>query len=750
MIEITIFSVSFVFSGIIIYILGLLWFGDTRNRQSKSFFTLGVFVTFWTLFNGIAVISSEQFFPIIYTLRIMMVAIVPFAVFWFILNFAQIPNLKSRKVIFMVWFFPVLDALAMLTNPLHKLMFSDYLFPTPARNIGFWVHTGGDFVVVIISFIILLRHIFRHARKEPMVIAAGFGTFIPYILNMLYTMGVRFIPYDITPLGFFITFMLFAVSSYRSQLFNIRAMTLNNIYSLLKDVIVVFNDRSLLMDYSPHAGKVFPGFDFANGQKSLGDFFSYLREEAVECSPKNLLDPAIGGTVERNGEIKLRRENGAEVTFTVTLRIIIVMNRPTGYILVMSDVSTYRSMITEIKEQNARNAQLREEAEAASVAKSTFLANMSHEIRTPLNAVIGMTLVAKKTAADEKTKTAIDEIETASKHLLGLLNNVLDMSKIESGKFELVDETFPLGTAMDEVEELILQRCEEKNISLKTSFGEIKNSRVTGDQVRLKQILINLLGNAVKFTPENGSIGFALDVQEESEKTIKVRFTVTDSGIGMTEEQIGRLFKTFSQADASIFSRFGGTGLGLSISQNLVQMMGGQITVKSRPGEGTAFEFTLVFPRAEESPVSVKAPEEQIPDLSGRRMLLAEDVEINRVILKELLSETRVSIDEAANGEEVVAAFSSKPQGYYDLVFMDIQMPKMDGYEATRRIRALDRPDAGTIPIIAMTASAYREDIKNALAAGMNGHLSKPIEIEAIMRMLAEKLGRKPGAGASA
>ena len=757
--ELSIFSISIIFCGIIVYILGHLWFGDTRNRQSKSFFTLGVLVSFWTLMNAIAIVSAEQFFPYMYTLRITMVSIIPFSVFWFILNFAQVRILKYRSFMFLIWFFPVLDALAMLTNPLHHLMFLDYAYPIPTRGIGFWIHTGGDFIALVICFIVLLRHIFKNARKEPLVIAAGFGTFFPYILNMLYTFGARFIPYDITPLGFFITFMLFSLSSYRSQLFNLKAMTLTSIYSLLKDVILVINERSFIMDASPAAAEAFPDFSFNAGQSSLGDFFSYIKNQDSKRIPENLFDPLENGMTERKGELRLHRQDGRLVTFMVTLRTITVRNRPTGSILVMSDVSIYRSMISEINEQNVKLAELRKAAEAASKAKSAFLANMSHEIRTPLNAVIGMALIARKSAKNEKTLNAIGEIETASRHLLGLLNNVLDMSKIESGKFELIQEAFPLKTAMTEVRDLIQQRCEEKNINLEADFECIKNYSVMGDQIRLKQIAINLLGNSVKFTPENGTIAFKLNVIEESDNSVKIHFIVSDNGIGMSEDQLARLFKTFSQADSSIFNRFGGTGLGLSISQNLTHMMGGEITVQSIPGEGSSFEYTLSFPKAGEVREPGDMQGEIVPDLTGKRILLVEDVEINRIILIELLADTHVEIEEAADGEVAVSIFAAKPQGYYDLIFMDIQMPVLDGYEATRRIRAIEAERSSAsiahgfnpetpqlsgqpqeVPIIAMTANAYKEDIEKSLASGMNSHLAKPIDINAVMQVLAEKL----------
>jgi signal transduction histidine kinase/ActR/RegA family two-component response regulator len=586
------------------------------------------------------------------------------------------------------------------------------------------------------------RHIFRQTRKEPLIIITGISLFIPYILNILYTTGIRFIPYDITPLGFFITFMLFAVSSYRSQLFNIKGRTLNSIYSLLEDVILVVNERGLIIDASPTAEKVFQNFSFTSEQVSLKDFAAWLKGRVIEANPENIFDLAGTGIVKENGEISLQMEEGRSITFSVMLRTITARNRPIGHVLVMSDVSSYRSMISEINKQNSRLMEFREAAEAASKAKSTFLANMSHEIRTPLNVVIGMALIARKSAEDDKTITAIEEIETASKHLLRLLNNILDMSKIESNKLELVNEIFPLRTTMNEVAEFILHRCAEKDIRMEVAFGDMKNHRIMGDQFRLKQILLNLLGNAVKFTPEDGTIVFAVKAEKEINKSVKVYFRITDTGMGMSEEQLGRIFKPFSQADDTIFNRFGGTGLGLSISQSLTQMMGGEITVKSKPREGTSFEFCLSFPMVGESIIEPNAVD-ALPNLIGKRLLLVEDVEINRIILSELLTDTKAEIEEATTGEAAVLIFDSKPLGYYDLILMDIIMPGIDGYEATRRIRSLPRADAETIPIIAMTAQTSKEDIEKALASGMNGHLSKPIEMDTVLRLLSEKLVRK-------
>ena len=395
-----------------------------------------------------------------------------------------------------------------------------------------------------------------------------------------------------------------------------------------------------------------------------------------------------------------------------------------------------------------RTRDLEEQTTAAMIAsraKGEFLAHMSHEIRTPLNAIIGMTLIAQKNSETEKTKASLEEISVASNHLLGILNDILDMAKIESGKFALIHEPFEIISALQEVSEIIKMRCQEKQIEFIQFYKYIPKLTVLGDKLRLKQVLINLLGNSVKFTPEHGRVELRCEIAKTEAREVFFYFSITDSGIGMSEEQIKKLFNAFEQTDSKIAVNYGGTGLGLVISQDLVTQMGGQISVKSKPGEGSVFSFTIGLEITDEIKQEIQVPDNFVPDLNDKHILLAEDIDINRVIIIELLSETHVKIDEAVDGQDAVNKFAEKEPGYYDFIFMDVQMPVMNGYEATRRIREIENerfaqnPAARPIPIYAMTANAYREDIDKAIQAGMNGHIAKPVDIKIIMKILSEQ-----------
>jgi len=603
---------------------------------------------------------------------------------------------------------------------------------------------------------------------------------------------------------------------------------------------------------------------FANS--ALEQFIGRKREELIglPCNSWNIgicntEDCAINCAKRGLKQTRFQHEGA---TYQVEVKTLTdKQNEISGFIEVIQDITELETI-----------AELEAEAKAASHAKSDFLANMSHEIRTPMNAIMGMTAIGKASNDIKQMKYALDKIENASTHLLGIINEVLDISKIEAGKFELSDEDFNLEKMLQRVVNVVSFRLDEKQQHFIMNIDKDIPVVLIGDDQRLSQIITNLLANAIKFTPVKGTITFNANLVSENDDSSEILVEVIDSGIGISPEQQSRLFQSFQQAEKSTSHRFGGTGLGLAISKSIVEMMGGRIWVESEIDKGAKFAFTFWMKRGDSSKYEMTIRETNWKNLQilavddnngisgylksfvesygahcdvascgsealelvykngaydiyfiewkladmdairlsselgahspekpktivalisnvewgdieesakkagisgflpkplfpsavadiinaflgvvghqidetvenaplvflGKNVLLAEDVEINREIVLALLEHTQLNIECADNGAEALRMFKEAPDKY-DMILMDIQMPEMDGYEATRQIRALDHEKAATVPIVAMTASAFREDVRRCIEAGMNDHMSKPFETEVLIDKL--------------
>ena len=436
--------------------------------------------------------------------------------------------------------------------------------------------------------------------------------------------------------------------------------------------------------------------------------------------------------------ISLAMISPADELFRNSLLIALFM--VSSLILLLYSVVTSRRLLDNVE----LNVVLRERAEAASLAKSTFLSNMSHEIRTPLNAVLGFTQLSRIGGKEENLQENLRHIENSSRHMLSIINDILDMSKIEAGKLEIARVIFSLKNCIEDINDIIQSSVAVKGVSYKCDGNSLEPYWVYGDDMRLKQVVLNLLSNAVKFTESGGSVNLTGSLIEERNGVLWIRFDVQDTGIGMSPEKMDRLFQPFEQGDDRTTRIFGGTGLGLAISKAIVEMMQGSISIASHEGEGSTFTVIVGLDRAEaQMDLKDEASDDQEGGLSGVRILLVDDVDLNREIVIEMLRDTGATFYETSNGQEAVDAFINSPEGYFDLVLMDVQMPVLDGYSASRLIRSAERGDANSICILALTANAFREDFHAAIEAGMDGHIAKPFDYTKLLSTVGEELHRK-------
>ncbi len=401
-----------------------------------------------------------------------------------------------------------------------------------------------------------------------------------------------------------------------------------------------------------------------------------------------------------------------------------------------------------MKEQQLLLMDSLKRAEEGNRSKTSFLFNMSHDIRTPMNAILGFTEIAQRNKNDEARLTdCLEKIQISGKHLLHLINNVLDMSKIESGKVTLTEDLCDLEERVEKVRDVLQSEVHKKHLTFEVDTSNVKNKLVCCDTLRLDQILFNILNNAVKFSKPNGNVLLTLrqepcDIREYAAYEIRVK----DTGIGMSPEFLSHIFEPFEREHTSTVSQTQGTGLGMSITKNLVDLMGGTIDVSSQPDKGTEFVLHFTFKLQEQEPHTPQQPETgtaTADEFSGKRILLVEDNELNMEIARELLCEVGFITEAAQNGQIAVDMVQSSESGYYDAVLMDIQMPVMNGYQASRAIRSLDNKDLADIPIIALTANAFDEDKKEALANGMNAHIAKPVDAGILYETLRNILSGK-------
>lgn len=474
---------------------------------------------------------------------------------------------------------------------------------------------------------------------------------------------------------------------------------------------------------------------------------SVFREEFLrKYSRKPLLEAFDKGV--RNVSMELRRmgdDGQFHWIFIQAVRVDSPYTEDVMEITMIKNIDEERRIQEEYLEKERKAKLILEEAlekaEAANRAKGDFLSKMSHDIRTPMNAIMGMTCLAQHHLNDpDKLSEYLEKIEISSAHLLGLINEVLDMSKIENGKMELTEFKFDLCQLLQDVVLMVQPDIQKRRQKISVEIAKEIHSQVLGDGQRLRQVLVNVLENASKYTQPEGRISISLAELEEAESNMGTyRFVIEDTGIGIKKEFLNHIFEPFSRADDSRISKTAGTGLGLTIVRNVVHMMGGEIQVESEYGKGSRFTITLLFEKKNGGlPAEKKEGQELTDQFCDLKILLVEDNELNQQIAKEMLTILGPEVEVAENGQEALEMILRNPPFYYDLIYMDIQMPVMDGFEAAERIRNSGKERIKELPIIAMTANAFAEDVKKTKISGMNGHLSKPIDMDQLRKSLVQ------------
>ena len=428
--------------------------------------------------------------------------------------------------------------------------------------------------------------------------------------------------------------------------------------------------------------------------------------------------------------------------------ISIIVGVGTIILLIVRNNNVLRSVARErqtyadsLREKNIQLEESVKQAQSANLAKTSFLSNMSHDIRTPMNAIIGFTNIARKQNKQEDVGKCLDKIEESSEHLLTLINDVLDISRIESGKIIYEPYSADITKVIDVVISIVQGFMTGRNLTFNIERTRLETPYVVTDPVRIREVLVNILSNAVKFTEDGGSITFSADYRKaDGEKKILVRYTITDTGIGISKEFLENIFDEFSQENTGARTQYKGTGLGMPITKHYVEMMGGTISIESEKGVGTTVVVEIPMEQTSEEKIQNDVSYEKA-NLNGVKVLVAEDNDLNAEIAVFQLEEYGMKVTRVEDGQEAVDTFADNPVGTFDVILMDIMMPRLNGYEAAKKIRSMDnRSDADTIPIIAMTANAFAEDVQASLNAGMNAHIAKPLVIEEVIKVISANL----------
>ena len=737
-IKIIVFTLSLLLFFCFVYINANLWFRGKRSRSLITFCALGLLLSFWLLINGIVVLLDDEMISILTMFLLQTLAnIVPAVLLIYVLHFVESRIVKKLWILRVVLLITLFDVLLLWTNPLHGEFIAGYDGATPIPGALIPLHLLIIYSQVALVVFFLYRYIIKNVKRKPFLALIGIGTLFPIALSVFNTFGVFDVGFDLTPFAFIFLYGTFSLYSIQTRLFDFKDTAATELFDSQSDALIVVDRTGVVTNVNPAFRRTFPDIDIIIDKTPASEVSDGIKSISLEYEQPEQMEIMFSNIAVTITGVEITVSDDDAKTYSLSKDILYYRGYYKGYIVSMTDISNYRQMIDMITE-------LKTQADSASSAKGLFLSNMSHEIRTPLNAIIGMINIGMRAKDIERKNYCLRRADSASKHLLGIINDILDMSKIEADKYELSYGRLDIEEMMANITNVANVRAEEKRQQFFVNIGEGVPAFIEGDELRLTQVITNLVTNAIKFTPEEGTVTLNIMKVEESGNDVVLMIDVTDTGIGISQEQQSKLFSSYTQADSEISKNFGGTGLGLAISKRIVELMGGEIWIESELGTGSKFIFTIKATKLTEIQ-DEKSDDSQYEttgsnyDFSPYKILIAEDIEINREIMSAIFEETGISIDYAENGRIAVEKVSGNT-GEYDLILMDVNMPVMDGYEATQLIRALGTEYAVAVPIIAMTAHVFKEDIERCLESGMNDHIGKPIEAYSLFGALNKYL----------
>jgi|GEM_PF-4296368 len=687
---------------------------------------LMISISIWAFFQIMALLASQVEMKIMYAnLRFIGIQIVPIAFYALAWEYKYRTKTLTLKRYLKIMIFPALVFHAIWNNDLHHRFYTEVFLQDGVLMMKngplFWINMAYLYAIIMVGLYFFIKSYqsskSKHRQQALIIVLAAF---IPLISNLIFNM-LPTLKYDLTPISFLATGLLFFYAIFHYKLLDIIPVARDMLVEEMEDIMLVLDNNNRVLDMNKKAREVLLCNDIKKAD--------YVGENIFEIARH--WDQLIQVINDKNISY-------ARISYDASIRTIY-------YDLNKSDLFDKRGKrvgeiidlrdITDLEEALLEARKARAAAESANKTKGYFLANMSHEIRTPMNAIIGIaeTLDTEELSREEQ-KRYNQIIIRSAESLLAIINDILDLSKVEAGRMELEKGVINLEQIIRDTLEVFSISTANRSIILGCEIDDKVPQSLLGDSVRIRQILMNTIGNSVKFTKE-GRVDVVLKHLGKEDNRNMLELSIIDTGLGIAEDKLESIFESFKQEDSSTTRRYGGTGLGLSIVKSLVELMGGSIRVESKQGQGSKFIISLTL---EDGPQEIAIEKEMVKtdsqDLSGLKLLVAEDNKINREIIALHLKKLGCDYEIVENGKLAVERFG---QGQYDAILMDVQMPEMDGLEATSTIRSKENDTGRRMPIIALTAGAMVEDIEKCMAAGMDAHISKPVKVEKLRAVLS-------------